>query len=219
MAMQRSIVKRALFSSFVLSILLHLLFLLLVTTVVVFYPVEEKKPHLYVPAYTYTAKSAPQATAMPSPATPSKASQTHADKPVESSKHGIMKQSIMALSMNMLQQNQKQMLSSLRNSEPIYLIGDDHQPADPLIKLIGIALSAHFEYPRLAGEMGIKGRVFIAMTLSPDGHFSDIQMVRSSDSADLDAAALYAVNSAPIVRGADRFISAPKHFVIGFVFR
>jgi TonB family protein len=98
------------------------------------------------------------------------------------------------------------------------MIGDDHAPADPLIKLIGRSLSAHFRYPRMAGELGIRGRVIVELTLHPEGYYSDVQMLKSSDNEDLDAAALYAVNSAPDVIGADHFISKPKHFVIGFVF-
>jgi len=127
-------------------------------------------------------------------------------------------QSLLADSFNMLRDDQMREVTKKREAEPIYLIGDDHAPADPLIKLMGRSLSAHFSYPRVAGELGIRGRVIIGLTLHPEGHYSDVQMLRSSDNEDLDAAALYAVNSAPTVIGADRFISKPKHFVIGFVF-
>src|SRR5262249_13403559 len=44
--------------------------------------------------------------------------------------------SILLDSLNMLKQEQLQELSKARDSEPIYLIGDDNAPADPLIKLM-----------------------------------------------------------------------------------
>lgn len=127
-------------------------------------------------------------------------------------------QSMLAASFNMLKEDQLKEVSKTKEAEPIYLIGDDSHPADPLIKLMGRSLSAHFGYPRTAGELGIKGKVIIELTLHPEGYFSDVQMLRSSSNQDLDAAALYAVNSAPTVVGADRYISKPRHFVVGFVF-
>jgi hypothetical protein len=42
--------------------------------------------------------------------------------------------------------------------------------------------------------------------------------VQSSQNEDLDAAALYAVNKAPRIDGADRFLAKPKTFVVGFLF-
>lgn len=126
--------------------------------------------------------------------------------------------SLLSDSLNLLREDQMRDLTKARESEPIFLIGDDSAPADPLIKLMGRSLSAHFRYPRTAGELGIKGRVLIELTLHPEGYYSDVRMVKSSSNQDLDAAALYAVNSAPDVIGADRFITKPRHFVVGFVF-
>jgi TonB family protein len=130
----------------------------------------------------------------------------------------LIQKSFLADSLNMLKNDQMNEISKKKEADPILLIGDDTQPADPLIKLLGRSLSAHFRYPRMAGQLGVTGRVIIALTLHPEGYYSDVQMVQSSDNQELDTAALYAVNSAPTVEGADRFISQPKHFVIGFVF-
>lgn len=128
---------------------------------------------------------------------------------------------IMAATQQVLQAQQRQAIRSFRDrsSEPIYLVGEENMVADPLIVLIGKALSANFSYPRMAGEFGVTGRVVVGLTLHPEGYFSDVEIVRSSNSQDLDAAALYAVNQAPTVIGADRFLTEPKHFVIGFIFR
>lgn len=129
-----------------------------------------------------------------------------------------IRKSFLADSFNMLRDDQMREVSEKKEAEPIYMIGDDSQPADPLIKLLGRSLSAHFGYPRMAGQLGIRGRVLVELTLHPEGYYSNVQMVQSSQNQDLDAAALYAVNSAPRIEGADRFISKPKHFVVGFIF-
>lgn len=129
-----------------------------------------------------------------------------------------IRKSFLADSFNMLKEDQMREVSEKKESEPIYMIGDDSQPADPLIKLLGRSISAHFGYPRMAGQLGIRGRVIVELTLHPEGYYSNVRMLQSSQNQDLDAAALYAVNSAPRIDGADRFISKPKHFVIGFIF-
>lgn len=140
------------------------------------------------------------------------------DIPVKKIRNTPVQKSMLTASFDMLKQEQLQELSRHGDAEPIYMIGDDSRPADPLIKLLGRSLSAHFSYPRAAGQFGIRGRVIIKLTLHPEGYYSNIQMMQSSENRDLDSAALYAVNSAPTIVGADRFISKPKTFVIGFVF-
>lgn len=137
---------------------------------------------------------------------------------IKPKKARLPQQSLLAASFEMMKQEQLKEVTKTRENEPIYLIGDDNAPADPLVKLIGRSLSAHFHYPRLAGELGIKGKVLIGLTLHPNGYYDDIQLIQSSYNQDLDAAALYAVNTAPIVEGANHYISRPKHFVVGFVF-
>lgn len=225
--------------------LLHLLLLLSFSTLFILHtPAEEKKksPKLYVPSYVYKGAISPAVQSQPSPRSAmNKMQQQHAesgiDAPVQQERSAIthstqhekknmpaeksvsMQKTVLNATREVLQQNQRNAIRASQDTDPIYLIGDENSVADPLIKLMGRALSANFEYPRLAGELGIRGRVIIGLTLHPEGYFSDVEMVRSSDNQDLDAAALYAVNSAPSVMGADRFISKPKHFVIGFVFR
>ena len=138
--------------------------------------------------------------------------------PVKKIRNKPLQKSLLSASFDMLKQEQLQEISTKGEADPIYMIGDDSQPADPLIKLLGRSLSAHFAYPRTAGELGIRGRVLIGMTLHPEGYYSNVKMMQSSENPDLDAATLYAVNSAPKIEGADRFISKPKRFVIGFIF-
>lgn len=129
-----------------------------------------------------------------------------------------LQKSMLAASFAALKQDQLNDVTKTRTEDPIYLIGDSNQPADPLIKLMGRSLSAHFAYPRMAGRFGIRGRALIGLTLHPEGYYSDVELLRSTGNQELDGAALYAVNSAPKVIGADHYISQPKHFVIGFIF-
>jgi len=216
--MIRTYIKQLLPASFFISLLLHLLLLLAFPTIVFFDVLEPKKqPNNYVPAYVQQAS----ATSMPSisnntPMPSIKSVQSQRSKPSKP----FPKQSVLSLTYAMLNQRQQTMMASLnKKQDPIYLIGDKNQPADALTRLLGRALSAHFAYPKEAGILGIKGKVIIGMDLHPNGELSDIQILQSSHYSDLDTAALYAVNTAPIVKGANQFISRPRHFVVGFVFR
>jgi TonB family protein len=215
--MQQKLTKAAHLNSFWLSLLLHLLILLSLLSLKPMNPEENNKTaHMYVPAYTAASM---KASALPATSARAQTSKPTLKKSVLPQKKSLSKASILALTYKILHQEQYQALSQPKEEEPIYLIGDDNAVSDPLIKLIGRSLSAHFAYPKLAGELGIKGRVLIGFILHPQGEFTDIQLIKSSDNADLDRAALYAANSAANIIGADRFISRPKHFVVGFVFR
>lgn len=233
---QENKAKRLLKNSFWISIVLHLLLLLSAVAFLFVHPEEEQKPpHYYVPAYTYKGAITPSPSqhkvvaqkteqSLPTP----KPMQAPMQKPIQSpitrpvhatSKHGIYPKSMLAASLNMLKQEQlKAVAESQKEAEPIYLVGDESQSADPLIKMLGRALSANFSYPKQAGMFGIHGKVLVEMTLHPEGYLSDIRIVHSSSNQDLDAAALYAVNNAPTIYGVDRFLDKPKHFVIGFIF-
>lgn len=230
--MQGSTLKKIVRNGFWLSLLLHLL-LLISFSVTLLYPAKEElvatnnqPKHDYVPSYVYSgATSAPK----PSPQIAKAETENNPqptfkseskEKNQSSDPKAISLGSILASTNRVLQQNQQQAVkAALSKEEPMYMIGDDSHPADPLIKLLGRSLSTNFAYPKVPGELGIKGRVIIALTLNPAGNYTDVQMIRSSENPELDAAALKAVNTAPDVKGADRFLSKPKHFVIGFLFR
>lgn len=231
--------------SFWLSLLFHVLVILSLFTLFTTQPApqqqqQQKLPNYFVPAYTYTGSIKPAAAQATAKATPKETIQANkpsdapdsppvpekqelALKPVKpptsTAKRAARRQpSLIAASFNMLQQDQITAMNEPVEEDPIYLVGDDSQPADPLIKLLGHALSAHFKYPETAGRLGIRGKVIVEMVLHPEGYISNVHIVRSSSNQDLDSAALYAANSAPTVEGADRFIDKPKHFVVGFVY-
>lgn len=216
--MQDNASNRSLFYSALFSVLLHLLIILSFTTIFLLQPEheEEKHPTYYTPAYTYTGAITPSFQQQKSENTPQP---QHKQKLIPTAKTGIPVKSILALSREVLREDRmKAAISNLKNSEPVLLIGDLNTPADPLIRLLARSLSAHFKYPQFEGRLGAKGRVVVSLTLHPEGNISDIEIVRSSENQDFDAAALYAANTAPTVSGADMFISKPKFFVIGFIF-
>lgn len=235
--MQRNIVKRILLNAFWLSLLLHILLLLSFSGILFFQPQEKeekkKPPNLFVPAYVYkgaitpsrqqkAAKPTQTAAADMQPKTNeviSALKDKQAMNVAPTKRKQSPQKSILAATREVLESNRLEAVTTQEDSEPIFLIGDTNQVADPLIKLMGRALSKHFAYPRAAGELGVRGRVIVKLTLHPEGYFSNVIILRSSDSQDLDAAALYAINSAPTIVGVERFIAKPKSFVIGFIFR
>jgi TonB family protein len=229
--MFKRLVKRLLPPALILSLFLHLLILLSVTVMIFAPRVEEqqKSPELYTPAYVYKGGITASSLSSPKPVKMQKEMASNPLPPTSQQKEQLstskstkreVKKSVLSMTYQFLQQNQHAMIAHLKQEqEPIYLVGDSNSPVDPLIRLLARALSAHFDYPREAGMFGIRGRAVISMTLHPNGHLSNVQLLQSADNEDLDAAALYAVNSAPLVKGANKFMSEPKVFVIGFIFR
>ncbi len=239
--MQHTITKKLFRYSFWIALVLHILFLLLITTDLVFLPegkdhkvpyqVPRQQAQHYVPSYVYSgsikptlAKNSSQATS-PAKLTPPTTKAPSNEKPLPESKYGINKSSaarqpsILSMSRAAIQNDYASAaLSNTRAEEPILLIGDPSRIVDPLIKLLGRSLSAHFSYPHIAGVFGVTGRVYVRLVLHPEGYYSDVQIVRSSENEDFNRAALYAINEAPTVVGANKFLKEPKEFLIGFIF-
>lgn len=229
--MQMSRIRKLLLSPLLLSVLVHLLLLIYFTFFIILRP-EQKRPsqNSPVPAYVYKNVVPPQVHRQRASKkivkkaviqnTQTASTLKQIDSSMPESKETPKHKSILTSSLEMLSKNQfHEMSAALQDSEPIYLVGEETGFSDPFIMLLGKALSAYFEYPKMAGELGIKGTVLISLTLHPEGYFSNVQIKKSSNNRDLDAAALYAVNQAPIMKGMDRFIKQPKHFVVGYIFR
>ena len=188
-----------------LSILLHLLLL----AVVIFhfnYPMTmrlEEKPALYIPSYTYSE-----------PSQPTQVAQNQQTKP--SSKNGIekpVKQEVLADSAD-----SKEALQYSKNEQGVHFIGQK-KLNDPLIKLLGIALSAHLIYPPSAVDFRVTGVVHVGFVIHPNGQVTNIQILKSSGVGVLDDAAMTAATMMGIVRGVEQYLSKPKFIAIGIVFR
>lgn len=216
-------------NSFVLSLLLHLLLLLCLLFYVHLQPNEHKPQAKYVPSYAYTGAVLPAA---PSHAvsteragvttrSPLRQQQVTSPQEIAIQKKGrVGLREILNSSFEYLENSQRQTVQSMASDvEPIYMIGDMNNVADPLIMLLGKAISKHFQYPEMAGKMGISGRALVRITLLPEGNIVNVTMVKSTNSHELDTAALYAINKAPIIAEASDYIKEPKTMVIGFIFR
>jgi TonB family protein len=235
--MRNDLAKKWIPYSILLSILFHLL-LIASFLVVLRSPEPKKSPQFYQPAiraYTYTGAITPRSSPSQNKSTAQKSTPVDSGEqflPAPKGNYAFANQSnpqrqksttpqksILEMSQETLQTNQMNAnLNRSTDEEPILLVGDEHAVADPLIKLIGRALSAHFNYPKMEGEFGVRGRVLVELTFHPEGNFTDASIVESSNNENFDAAALYAVNNAPKVIGADHFLEKPKHFVVGFIF-
>lgn len=222
MPMQASIQLRIAKNSFWIALLLHCLFLL--SVIIVLTPKTDKQyvPNYvpsytasnYVPSYQSASSNAPTQTERHQ----SKFSQTTRDALLNESNWGTEK-TLLSSSKNMIQQNQAQeTMNDLKHIEPMLMVGDSSQASDPFMQLLGRALSAHFKYPKMEDAFRVTGRVVLSMVLHPEGNFTNVHVIESSNNADFDNAALYAVNAAPRVEGAERFLKEPKYLVIGFFF-
>lgn len=215
-------------SSLLIAIILHALFLLTLSLVITFSSnkAEQSQKRLvpqYVPSYVYNGTVAPSALSQ-------NAVKKTAMKKVSSDMSSVAEQgkfshadqtqkSVLEMSREVLQQDYIQHeIQKKPQEEPMLLIGEISQYADPLIKLVGRSLSVNFRYPKMEGSFGVRGRVIVEMILHPEGYFSDVRIVQSSENEHFDAAALYAVNKAPTVVGANRLLSRPKYLVVGFIF-
>jgi TonB family protein len=245
--MHYSITNRFPQKSFFVAVLLHVLFMLSFVAVVTLQPTEEHKvPNLQsIPSYVYNGSIQPaavaqQSTTPPATITPEAKQENTAEvkqppAPTPHSAHTIYtkpklkkmsvqklwgyQESIMDSSRQILRQKQiTRALNRSKDPEPILLVGDTNVDANPLVKLMARALSVYFAYPKIEGNFGIHGKVLVQLTFHPEGYFSDPEIVQSSNNDNFDAAALYAINKAPRVVGANHFLSAPKTYVVGFIF-
>lgn len=210
--MQRQI-RKVLFSSFVLSIVLHLLFILSFVVVVTYQPEmteKEPEPELYIPSYTFSE------TANQTLTLPTKSDVTHKEKEIPDDKEGI-ETAAASSSLNDYVANQYKMIRSSIKTDPVHLIGEKLFD-DPLRKLIGIALTKHLVYPKIARQLHMRGIVSIELLLYPDGTVANVRLVNSSRQRVLDAIALDAVQAMSPVRDVDLYIKSPKPLVINVIF-
>jgi TonB family protein len=245
--MHDRVTNRFLQKSFLVALILHALFLLSFITIITIPPIEQEKvPDLQtVPSYLFTGSIQPTAAVEPAKSSPAvimpqdkqeSAAEVkqqpqnvqHTPNPIYTQpklkKMSVQKlwgrqESIMDRSRQILRQNQiTRAMKRSKDPEPVLLVGDSNTDASPLVNLMARALSANFRYPEIEGNFGIHGKVLVQLTFHPEGYFSDPEILQSSNNDNFDAAALYAINKAPPVVGAKRFLSAPKTYVVGFIF-
>jgi TonB family protein len=64
----------------------------------------------------------------------------------------------------------------------------------------------------------VKGTSIIGFLLYPDGHITDIQLLRTSKAEVLDSAALAAATTIGLVNHVSQYLDKPKFMVIGIIF-
>jgi TonB family protein len=104
-----------------------------------------------------------------------------------------------------------------REGEPIHLLGEKGVP-QPLIVLLGKALTAHLAYPKIAVDWRVHGVTVIRFLVSPDGEVTNVQLLKTSHAEVLDNAALVAAKAISPVKNVDLYLKEPKYIVFGIIF-
>ncbi|TAK74860.1 MAG: energy transducer TonB [Gammaproteobacteria bacterium] len=206
--MQRKITQTIQRHGIWLALLCHLL--LLSSFSLIWLPVhpmeDEKKPALDINSYVYHEKTA----------APPAVQQQAAKKTPPPEKEGMEKPMANNTSASKAS-NQANVVKISRNENPVHLIGDKNVNK-PLLVLLGKALSAHLAYPRVAVDFNLRGVVLVGFTVYPDGHLTDVQLVKSSSASVLDNAALSAVHAMSPVKNVSSYLNQPRFLVVGIIF-
>lgn len=213
--MQIRIVKIVRSNGFwLLSLLIHLFLLLSFTFLFIYQPEHqwEKKPALNIPSYLYHEAAASARQQKMQSKENLLADKTGLLNPAQS--HQENKQQRVT---NTIKANQSKAIHTPKNLQGVHLIGDKKLD-EPLIKILGTALSAHLMYPKIAEDFGLRGVAFVGFTIHPDGQVTDVQLVKTSSTDVLDQAALAAVNAIAPVKNVTTYLNQPRHLVIGFIF-
>lgn len=207
-------------SFLILSILCHIFcFLIFLTVQYIFANKKEKSPAYEVASYLYEKAALNQTPTIPSPSYQQPIENKASDKKsVKSSPLGIEKPQFAEIKPVFDVEQYKAFVKAQAKEDPVHLIGEK-MLEDPLLKLLGIAITKHLSYPEIAGKLYLHGVASISMLLYPDGHIAEIQLIKSSHEQMLDVAALNAINDASPVRNVDIYLHEPKHLVINVIFR
>lgn len=109
-------------------------------------------------------------------------------------------------------------ISPKKSLEPVHLIGDTSKTPQPLIIILGKAITAKLRYPKSAIDLNIGGISVIGFMLYPDGQVSDVRLLKSSRADVLDEAALFAASHISPVSNVGPYVKEPMPIVFGIVF-
>lgn len=237
MTVARFSLKRAIFRhSIWLSILLHAAMVSSFLVVLHFSPVmvNQPKPAMYIPSYALSLPDQPTQAQKPVKPEPSPAPKPTepVQKAIENAK-AVTDKSVIpikkeaeavkaapktppkkAASKNKAIDNSK----VISDEQPVHLIGD--KPSnDPLIKLLGKAISARLVYPRSAVDFNLKGTAYVGFTLHPNGEVTGIRIMQTSGAEVLDEAALRGIHAISPLGGANQYVPKKRFLVVGIIFR
>jgi len=198
--------------SFWFAMLLHLLIFLFFSYVWVRQNKPLENADTYIPSYAYQ-ESAQKAVEQNIPN--KQPAKEIPNKKVPTSKYGIEKP---IDDQREVRFNQVMDISPKKSSEPVHLIGDNSKTPQPLIIILGKALTAKLLYPKSAIDLNIGGVSVIGFVLHPDGQVTDVRLIKSSRADVLDEAAVYAASHISPVRNVGSYVKEPMPIVFGIVF-
>jgi len=193
-----------------LSLVLHLLILMSLTFGFSFQSKNQERPALFIPSYLLQQESKNTFQQQPQQKQDLEDLPKHDnDLPLDSNKKNGGAEN--------LNRNQTINISSAAEEEPVHLIGDK-KLNQPILELLGKALTAHLVYPKSALDLNVRGTAIISFMLYPDGHLTDIKLLKSSSAAVLDDSAIKAAYAISPIAKIDRYLKKPEYMVIGIIF-
>lgn len=210
--MQRSVVRVISGHCLLISALFHLMLLSGMTIIWISAPPLTKSPGMYVPAYTYQE---PRRQTIP---TTNQAVSQPKETPKEAPKQDEGEAIRIPNATNKQSVNEVQVKRDSKKTEAIHLVGDKKIVPQPLIKLLGKALTAHLLYPKIASDFKVKGTAYVGFSIHPDGEVTDVAIVQSSQAGILDEQAVSAVRAISPVKGAGEFVDKKRYLVVGIIF-
>ena len=111
----------------------------------------------------------------------------------------------------------RQIAEKYKKMDPVHMLGEKVLD-DPLRKLIGVALTRHLFYPKIAETLGIHGIATIGLFLHTDGRITDIELLKTSRHRALDTAALSAVQDASPIKNVDIYLHQDRRLIINIIF-
>lgn len=223
--------------SVALSLLLHFLLLISFVTVLHFSPVvkPEPKPSMYIPSYALNLPTPPmpvtqqrqQQASKPVPRAPSPPQkpvaklQQQTDKsviPIKKEASAEKKTVPATTAPKTSQYKPIDDAQAMQDEQAVHLIGDK-KTEDPLIKLLGKAISARLVYPRSAVDFDLHGTAYIGFTLHPNGELTGIRVMQSSGADILDEAALRGIRAISPLGGANQYVPKERFLVVGIIFK
>jgi protein TonB len=218
-----------------LSLLLHFLLLLSFVTVLQLSPVvkPEPKPSMYIPSYAVNLPTPPTPVQQPQqqqmqpkkepvpPQKPVEKMKAQTDRDViatEKETNPTPKTASSTAAPKTSKYKPIDNADATVDEQAVHLIGDK-KTEDPLIKLLGKAISARLVYPRSAVDFNLHGTSYIGFTLHPNGELTGIRVVQSSGADVLDDAALRGIQAISPLGGANQYVPKERFLVVGIIFK
>lgn len=199
--------------SFWFAVLLHFLIFLFFSFGWMHQTKRQDDADLYIPSYAYHESMQKRVEQNITPK--NNPAKEEPKKDIPTSKNGIEKP---IFDQRQVHFNQVVDISSHKSMEPVHLIGDTSKTPQPLIIILGKALTAKLLYPKSAIDLNIGGVSVISFVLHPDGQVTDVRLLKSSHADVLDEAAVNAASQITPVRNVSSYVKEPMPIVFGIVF-